>query len=170
MWEPFSKILQCDWRFASHFLSGALFCCQEYLTRATPRQGTCGTYLNFELLVGTVGTSVEVLWIRWIRWICWIWGWRIFHATVAKFGDPCRKSIPCAILIDTFDTGSRPPSSICQVRVSCWRKIWSDWLQGRDDRRCIRLRSLRSWILPYSTIKQPLGIIESWIVFDDIRW
>ena len=41
----------------------------------------------------------------------------IFHATVAKFGDPCRKSIPCAILIDTFDTGSRPPSSICQVRV-----------------------------------------------------
>jgi len=123
MWEPFSKILQCDWRFASHFLSGALFCCQEYLTRATPRQGTCGTYLNFELLVGTVGTSVSwspirwIRWIRWICWICWIWGWRIFHATVAKFGDPCRKSIPCAILIDTFDTGSRPPSSICQVRV-----------------------------------------------------
>ena len=62
-------------------------------------------------LVRLVPQSVEVLWIRWIRWI---WGWRIFHATVAKFGDPCRKSIPCAIQIDT---GSRPPSSICQVRV-----------------------------------------------------
>ncbi|CAL1168117.1 unnamed protein product [Cladocopium goreaui] len=30
---------------------------KEYLTRATPRQGTCGTYLNFELLVGTAGGS-----------------------------------------------------------------------------------------------------------------
>jgi hypothetical protein len=143
------------------------------LTRATPRHGTCGTYLNFELLVGTVGTSVS-----WrpvdprIRWIRWIWGWRIFHATVAKFGDPYRKSIPCAILIDTFDTGSRPPSSICQVRVVGGRygQIDCKGEMIEDASACDHYDHGFYMILPYSTIKQPLGIIEYWIVFDDIWW
>ena len=92
--------------------------------------------------------------------------------TVAKFGDPCRKSIPCAILIDTFDTGSRPPSSICQVRVVGGRygQIDCKGEMIEDASACDHYDHGFYMILPYSTIKQPLGIIEYWIVFDDIWW